>query len=73
MNERNGECRKRRKEKEVEERKEKPGEEADLLIWGDLELEVAAALPREIDIQQVAGHLASSGEKFRLEGQIQGV
>lgn len=57
----------------MEGRKEKPGEEADLLIWGDLELEMAAALPREIDIQQVAGHLASSGEKFRLEGQIQGV
>lgn len=73
MNERNGECRKRRKEKEEEGKKEKSGEEADLVIWGELELEVSAGLPREIDIQQAAGHLASSRERFRLERQIQGV
>lgn len=49
------------------------GKKLTSVIWGDLELEVAVGLPREIDIQQAAGHLASSGERFRPERQIQGV
>lgn len=49
------------------------GKKLTSVIWEDLELEVSAGLPREIDTQQAAGHLASSGERFRLERQIQGV
>lgn len=34
---------------------------------------MAAGLPRETASRQAAGHLASSGERYRLERHIQGV
>lgn len=70
MSERNREYRKRRKRKG---RRRSLGKRLPSVIWGDFELEVSAGRPREIDIQQAAGHLASSGERFRPERQIQGV